>query len=102
MKDKLIKKLTRLVIEAIHGMEYEEAIKLELKIGLPITIGRILLALKNKGIRLHIISNDFTSPLIELYKIYKENKTGTATIEDQDEETLIKLISIFEKYHEFT
>jgi len=107
--------LTRLVIEAIHGVPYEEASKIEKDIffdrqmasgysfkceDFPVTLSRILEALNNISMcwfygHLDGFIIQFDDQVIEIcdWNLLKDNKE-TATLEDQTDETVDKLITL--------
>jgi hypothetical protein len=98
--------LKRLIIEAIHGLPYEDAIKKEH--GFPITIGRVIQAFKNK-IELYkksFVDEEYTgiiaiqrlekgiNKIIDIWNLTKKNGQE-CTDDDQSDETIDDLLSLF-------
>ena len=100
-------KLTRKVIEALHGKPWEEAFKIE-QINEPhpwygyhpITAARLMQALEFRVFYEYVIGgirvfNPNTGDIILTWKLLKDNKQD-ATLDNQTDETIDKLLKIFE------
>ena len=95
-------KCKRAVIEAIHGLPYDEAIKKEL--GLPITLGRVLKAVKNYILNrktetineAKMYSELWEEMFIKIIRGWKLTKAdgSECTDDDQTNETIEKLYKL--------
>ena len=92
-------KFKKAVIEAIHGLPYEEAIKKEDKYPhRPITIGRVMQALDDRHFIFSRHGNSIVlSDLVEaeiLIEWKLTNKGKELTDDDQDDDTIKKLLEL--------
>lgn len=87
-------KFKRAVIETIHGLPYDEAIKREFR--LPITIGRVIEAIRNKQKWSYDKQMFGEHKILTSWKLTKENGKE-CTDDDQTDETIEKLLNLLTK-----
>jgi len=67
----------KFILEAIHhGRSYQKALQKELKIGKPLTFNRVLLAFKNKDVKIYNKSLVFSYEWERFYPLIEDKESG--------------------------